>query len=342
MHSRWHSDTSGYRSLDSLYAAKENVAWYWRFMAQLATWMILGGYLVLPSTFDSNSQLRYSKGVLAIIIVSLLTAGYSLTALLWFACPSLLFRLESIFTPNFAVSVFAFLATMYAFASSPRYSFSEAMGPTTLGMAAASAIIYGVLALIAQRKVKKIADASNVSAYYRSMAGTPSTMGRYQEPGYYQNFVQNIYPTARSPGAASFDAPTKPFVSEEDMVNQQMAMLLTKNDPGPSPDASQTTFRLEWPQGTEQEEEFDAFGRRRMRTFSASGRLLTPGSAAAYGSRTGNDSTQQSSNPSTWAKLGRAVGVDRGRLDVRGESSHARRKSREERRQEIEMGQLSS
>jgi hypothetical protein len=289
-------------------------------------------YLILPSTFDSDPQLRFGTSVLAIIIVALLTGGYSLTALLWFACPSLLFRLDSVFIPNFAGSVFAFLAVMYSIASSPRYSLSQAMGPTTLGMAAASAILYGLLALIAQRKIRRMGNQPNYSMYNRSAAGTPSS-SLWQEPNYYHNFVQNMHPTAiRSP--ASFDAPLTALpVSEEELVNQQMAGLLRKTDPGPSPDASQATFRLEWPQG--EEDEFDAFGRRRQRTFSASGRLLAPGGPSPmHGARTRSESVQEPRS-GVWAMI-------RGRPESRsGPASQARAKSRDERRREIELGQIS-
>jgi hypothetical protein len=289
-------------------------------------------YLVLPSTFDSDSQLRFGTSVLAVVIVALLTGGYSLTALLYFACPSLLFRLDSVFIPNFAGSVFAFLAVMYSIASSPRYSLSQAMGPTTLGMAAASAILFGLLALVAQRKVRSMNKQQNTLMYNRSIAGTPTT-GLWQEPNYYQNFIQNMHPTAaRSP--ASFEAPLTALpISDEDLVNQQMAGLLRKTDPGPSPDASQATFRLEWPQG--EEDDFDAFGRRRQRTFSASGRLLAPGGPPpVHGARTRSESVQESRS-GVWAKL-------RGRPESRGgPASQFRTKSRDERRREIELGQLS-
>jgi hypothetical protein len=142
-----------------------------------------------------------------------------------------------------------------------------------------------------------------------------------------------MHPTAaRSP--ASFDAPltaTLP-VSDEDLVNQQMAGLLRKTDPGPSPDASQATFRLEWPQG--EEDDFDAFGRRRQRTFSASGRLLAPGGPShIHGARTRSESVQEPRS-GVWAKLrGRQEGRD-------GPLIHPRAKSRDERRREIELGQL--
>jgi hypothetical protein len=205
------------------------------------------------------------------------------------------------------------------------------MGPTTLGIAAASAILYGMLALLAQRKIGSMSSMQNSSIYHRSIGGTP-TQGLWQEPNYYQNFVQNMHPTARSP--ASFEAPISAFpVSEEEMVNQQMAGLLRKTDPGPSPDASQSTFRLEWPQG--EEDEFDAFGRRRQRTFSASGRLLAPGNPSSHHTARTRSESVQESRPGVWAKL-------RGRPESRGgPASQARAKSRDERRREIELGQLS-
>jgi hypothetical protein len=304
--------------------------------------MILGGYLILPSTFDDGAQIRFSKGVLSIIIVALLTGGYSLTALLWFACPSILFRVDSIFIPIFSVSLFGFLATIYAFASSSRYSFSSTSAPITLALTIVSAIIYGALALFARRKVSKLTrivpdpNVYNYNPNYNSYNATP-TSGQWQEPGYYQNFIQNMHPTARSPN--SFDgasAMTKPPPTEDEMVNQQMARLLHKPDIGANPDASQSTFRLEWPQ--EEEDEIDQFGRRRMRTFSAG----TNGAFLAPGQTRGSRSHSESSRSGPWTQIARAIGSERGRNERPGGSrpGHQRAKSREERRREIELATL--
>jgi len=344
MKAPWRSGAHKYKSLDDLNFEKEGVNWYWRFIAQIASWMILGGYLILPSSFDSDSQLRFGTGILSIIIVALLTGGYSLTALLWFACQPILFRLDSIFIPIFSVSLFGFLSTMYAFASSSRYSFSAPSAPITLALTVFSAIVYGVLALLARRKISKLTGTDyDPNAYpyngHNSYNGTP-TSALYQDPLYYQNYVQNMHPTAaRSPnsfdGASSMNVPPP---TEEDQVSQQMARLLHKHDPGPTPDASQNTFRLEWPAG--EEEEVDQFGRRRMRTFSAStsGGFLTPGQTR--GSRSHSESARDG-RIGTLAKIGRAV-TDRGRNDGNSSSGrgHQRGKSREERRREIELATL--
>jgi len=335
----WRSGVHKYRTLDDLHYEKEGVPWYWRLVAQVASWMILGGYLILPSTFDSDPQLRFSKGVLAIIIVALLTGGYSLTALLLFACPSILFRLDNIYLPVFSVSLFGFLATMYAFATSPRYSFSDASAPISLALAIGSAGIYGILALTAQRKISRMTVHQETNPYHRSMSGTPT--GMWQDPIYYQNFVQNMHPAARSPsiwdGASSLSVAPP---TDDDLVNQQMARLLKKNDPGPSLDAPQNeTFRLEWPPGAE-DEEMDQFGRRRMRTFSGSNSgFLSPGQVRGY--RSNSDNTRDG-RPGAWARIGQVVRPDRGRqnsdrTDGRG---HRRTQSREERRREIELQTL--
>lgn len=298
--------------------------------------MILGGYLILPSTFDNNAQIRFSNGVLAIVIVALLIGGYSLTALLWFACPSILFRVDYIFLPIFSVSLFGFIATIYAFASSSRYSFSFASAPITLALTVLSAIVYGSLAVLARRKVSKLTRITpdphtyNYNPNYNNYNNTP-TSGQWQEPAYYQNFVQNMHPTARSPN--SFDgasAVTSPPPTEDEMVNQQMAMLLHKPDLDTNPNASRSTFTLEWPPG-EEEEINPLTGKRRKRTFSAgmNGAFLAPGHTR------GSRSRSESSGSGPWNSIARAIG----RPDGSG-PGHQRAKSREERRREIELNTL--
>ena len=54
-------------------------------------------YLIIPALYDSDPKLRFSKGVLSIFVVALMTAGYSFTALLCFACRDEIFQAEAIF-----------------------------------------------------------------------------------------------------------------------------------------------------------------------------------------------------------------------------------------------------
>jgi hypothetical protein len=58
---------------------------------------LLRSYLILPGLYATDDKLKYSRDVLAVFIVALLTAGYSFTALLCFACRSERFQAEAIF-----------------------------------------------------------------------------------------------------------------------------------------------------------------------------------------------------------------------------------------------------
>ncbi|KIW04840.1 uncharacterized protein PV09_04022 [Verruconis gallopava] len=337
----WSNNATQYQSLDSLHAEKANTRWYWRLIAQIATYMILGGYLILPTTFDSDQRLRFNKGVLAIIIVALLTGGYSLTGLVWFACPSTLFRLDHIFLPVFSVSLFAFFAACYALAASPRYVFSDPSAPTTLALTLASASVYGIFSLMMHRSVRRMTRALDQNPYG---VGSTTMQGPYQDPAYYPQYAQSVHPSTFSPangyepfsgarshasfdGAASMRSTQEP--SEEELVNQQMAKLLTRRDLGLSQNASRSTFHLDWPQAEEGDHELEGgIGRRRQSAMDDSGRLLAPAAAGRKRSQSAGG------NAGAWNRFSRAVGADP------GSTRHQRISSRDDRRREIEMNDM--
>ncbi|KAK3044252.1 hypothetical protein LTS18_001781, partial [Coniosporium uncinatum] len=263
----------GYKNLDDLYTERDAVSWYWRVIALAASWMILAGYLVLPSTFDIEPKLRFSKGVLSIIIVALLTGGYSLTALLWFAVRTPLFHAESIFLPALGSCTFGLLATLYCFATSSRYEWSTPAG-ITIALSVASSLGYGALLFFTQRKINQIRSvntAAVTSARHISTHTVNDSVGggTWQEPNYYTNYIANMHPTARTP-SPSFSSHNSVYdqhpapgpgypniytLDEDELVNQQMAMLLRKADTAPSPDASQATFRIDLPDAREDDAE---------------------------------------------------------------------------------------
>lgn len=54
-------------------------------------------YLILPGLYVKEDKLKFSSAVLSVFVVALLTAGYSFTALLCFACRNDEFQAESVF-----------------------------------------------------------------------------------------------------------------------------------------------------------------------------------------------------------------------------------------------------
>lgn len=63
-------------------------------------------YLILPGLYAKEMYLRFSEAVLSVFVVALLTAGYSFTALLCFACREDEFQAENVF-------VYVILAKQY-------------------------------------------------------------------------------------------------------------------------------------------------------------------------------------------------------------------------------------
>ncbi|KAJ9632051.1 hypothetical protein H2203_000452 [Taxawa tesnikishii (nom. ined.)] len=235
-----------YKSLDSFNAERDAIAWYWRLTAYAASWMILGGFLTLPATFDQNPQLRVNKNVLSIFSVAVLTAGISLTGLVCFACRSLLFQADSIFLPSLTSCAIGLLTIFYSFLVSTRYVWNTSALLLTIA-AALSTVIYGALLLIAHRRIsaQKLPDTQAIPLRLSSFG---SSGQNYQDPSYYRNYAVNMWPASRlAQTPATPAAPVEEF-NEDELTRQQMLqLLLTKSEPAPSPDPSQHSFnRIEW------------------------------------------------------------------------------------------------
>jgi hypothetical protein len=155
--------------------------------------------------------------------------------------------------------------------------------------------------------------------------GSSRSHNLYNEPGYYSNFVQNMYPAA----ARSPSAPPEAPLSDEDRINQQMALLLMKQDQGTSPDASSATFRIDLPEDHEE----------RDRLANSQELVGTPPvSHSDWNNARAQNRPDSLGEIQAWERL-----QDRGRpanrpASIDARSNHSRAMSREERRREIEMG----
>jgi hypothetical protein len=180
-------------------------------------------------------------------------------------------------------------------------------------LSATATVTYGALLLWTHHRIVRIAQHN------------PGSRQLWSNESYYTNFVQNMYPTAARSPAMTPEVP----ISEDDRVNQQMALLLMKSDPRPSPDAHSATFRIDLPEDTEQLE-------RHARSQELVG---TPGQVHAGWNRNRADSRPDSlGEQQAWERW-----QDRGRSTDRPpsggqRSNHSRGLSREERRREIELG----
>ncbi|KAF2657595.1 hypothetical protein K491DRAFT_594706 [Lophiostoma macrostomum CBS 122681] len=310
------SNSKQYINLDGEHDANNTTPWYWRAIALAASWMILGGYLILPGLYAKDPQLRFSQAVLSVFVVALLTAGYSFTALLCFACRNEMFQAEAIFLPALTSSGLGLLTIAYNFISSRSFVWGTAAITGTV-ISTTSTVLYGALLLWTHRRIVQLKDSAS-----------PRAVHLWSEQSFYTNFLQNMYPSATHSPPATF--PQEIYLSEDDRINQQMAMLLKKADPGPSPDAASATFRIDLPDDQEE----------RQRMANSSELLGTPPPVASEWRRNRAGSRPDSlSEELAWQRWDRGRTQDRP-SSTAGTSSHSRNVSREERRREIEMGHV--
>lgn len=179
-------------------------------------------------------------------------------------------------------------------------------------LSATATLTYGALLLWTHHRIVKIAE-------------NGGSRQLWSNESYYTNYVHNMYPTATRSPAATPEAP----ISEYDPVNQQMALLLMKSDPRPSPDAHSATFRIDMPEDREQME----------RQAHSQELVGTLGQVYAGHNRNRADSRPDSLGEQQawerWQDRGRAA--DRP-ASIGQRSNHSRGLSREERRREIELG----
>lgn len=211
-------------------------------------------------------------------------------------------------SPALTSSAIGLLSIAYNFLASKAYTWgTSAISGTVVSTVAT--FLYGMLLIWTHRRiVKKREHASS------------RTNNVYNEQGWYDNFLQNMYPAAtRSPAA-----PPETPLSDEDRTNQQLALLYFKQDSGTSPDATTETFRINLPEDHEE----------RDRIANSQELVGTPPVAHAE-LRGAAERSRPDSLSEQWLDRGRRTNRPPS-IDAR--STHSRAMSREERRREIELG----
>ncbi|MCJ1476106.1 hypothetical protein MMC13_004771 [Lambiella insularis] len=204
------------RTMIDLYAERDRIKWYWRFLGVLSASMILLGFLVFPASFQTTTNLQSSQGIISIIAVILLAVGYSLSVALWFICTNWLFQLDVLFMPCLSSCALGILNIGISLGVHPatRDQWTTA-SISALILALASTIIYAVLAIFTFRKI---------------------------------SFIR-----ARDSGKRGrSDSESLTLLPEDELQRQQLLrLLLQKEGDKASPAAaSQSTFRIDIPENS--------------------------------------------------------------------------------------------
>ncbi|KAF2222635.1 hypothetical protein BDZ85DRAFT_263977 [Elsinoe ampelina] len=226
-----------YTSLDGIAAEKDTVAWYWRVIAGIASWLLVGGFLMLPATFDTSDDFKFSKTVLTILSITFAAAGVCLTAVLLLVVRNWQFQADAILFPAFSSCLVGLLTALYSFLVHRRYTWNLA-GILTTAFSAGLTITYGVLLFITQRRVaacRGLAKPQHIplrshtsyedarTIYEPSIQSTVPPMpqsppapteplpdNRTREQSFYNNYLSNMYPMLRTDSRAAPRTPAPP------------------------------------------------------------------------------------------------------------------------------------
>ncbi|KAH9872345.1 hypothetical protein IAQ61_005180 [Plenodomus lingam] len=293
----------------------EPARWYWRLVALAASWMIVAGFLLLPGLYAKDAQLKFSSAVLSVFVVALLTAGYSFTALLCFACRDASFQAYSVFLPTGASSALGLVSIVYNLFATRAYRWSNAsIAGSVLG--ATATIVYGSLFLWRTHQIL-------ISRRPRPPRPT------WSEPTFYPGYNPTLFPNPTLSPQHPPDTTAYAY-TEDEGVTHQMKMLLTQRDSTPSLNAK-STYQIALPVDAEQE-------RREMSQELVGTPDLVYTDVTSRGrADTRPDSLGEHQAWERWQERGRSAVRP---SSVGARSNHSRNMSREERRTQIELGGL--
>src|SRR2546421_5822609 len=93
-------------SATDLYAERDRLPWIYRTTALVASWFVLGAYILAPLIFTSLSDnLKPTRNAMVVLAVAMLVIGYVVLILTAISSRSLLFRFESVALPALTSSV---------------------------------------------------------------------------------------------------------------------------------------------------------------------------------------------------------------------------------------------
>ncbi|KAL8847012.1 MAG: hypothetical protein Q9221_007925 [Calogaya cf. arnoldii] len=201
------------KTLIDLYVERDHTKWYWRTAAILSATLIMIGFLIFPAAFPNNkSEALTSRGA-AIIAGVLLAVGYVSAAVLSLVCKSWLFRMDVIYVPCLFSSIMGLInVTIRLGHNHEKQSIWDSSSIAAIVLAAISSAIYLALTLITFRKIH--------------MVRARDAMHRHHS-----------------------DSESYHLLPEDEMQRQQLLRLLLQreNSKKVSPNASQSTFRIDLP-----------------------------------------------------------------------------------------------
>jgi hypothetical protein len=179
-------------SVTDLYAERDRLSWAYRTIALVASWFVLGAYILAPLIFTSASEnLKPTRNTMVALAVAMLVAGYLGLIVTAFLSSSLLFCFESVALPALTSSVEGLFSVVMNHALHKVFPVSDTYIVVPLVLVCISVVAFGLWAAFLYRRIHSIKRAGGgrpVPLTFQepstsSGMGHPSPGMRYPSPG---------------------------------------------------------------------------------------------------------------------------------------------------------------
>jgi hypothetical protein len=183
-------------SATDLYAERDRLSWAYRTIALVASWFVLGAYILAPLIFTSTSgNLKPTRNTMVALAVAMLVVGYVGLIMAAFLSRSLLFCFESVALPALTSSVEGLFSVVMNHALHKVFPVSDTYIVVPLVLVCISVVAFGLWTAFLYRRISSIK---------RSGGGHPVPL-TFQEPstspgmGYLSRGRRSPSPGMRSP-----------------------------------------------------------------------------------------------------------------------------------------------
>jgi hypothetical protein len=178
-----------------LYAERDRLSWVYRTTALVASWFVLGAYILAPLIFTSASDnLKPTRNTMVALAVAMLVVGYVALLTTALLSRSLLFRFECVALPTLTSSVEGLFSVVMNHALHKVFPVSHTYIVVPLVLVSISVVAFGLWATLLYRRIHRIKRSGGGGSggampltfqepYPSPGMGYPSPGIRYPSPG---------------------------------------------------------------------------------------------------------------------------------------------------------------
>jgi hypothetical protein len=156
-----------------LHAERDRLSWIYRTTALVASWFVLGAYILAPLIFTSASDnLKPTRDTMVALAASMLVVGYGALAMTAYLSRSLLFRFECVALPTLTSSIEGLFSVVMNHALHKVFPVSDTYIVVPLVLVCISVVACGLWTAFLYRRIRRIK---------RSGGGRPVPL-TFQEP----------------------------------------------------------------------------------------------------------------------------------------------------------------